>query len=67
MKGIIMNIKKLIATTILAVALTGCTTLTNLTLEESAALQAKQRAGKVDYVSFDQLKKDLEVGTQDPQ
>lgn len=62
-----MNIKKLIATTILAVALTGCTTLTNLTLEESAALQAKQRAGKVDYVSFDQLKKDLEVGTQDPQ
>ena len=62
-----MNIKKLIATTILAVALTGCTTLTNLTPEESAALQAKQRAGKVDYVSFDQLKKDLEVGTQDPQ
>lgn len=63
-----MNIKQVVIAAISVIALAGCTTLTNLTPEESAALQAKQRAGKVDQVSFDQLKEELAVvNIEDPQ
>ena len=46
----------------------GCTTLTDLTPEERAALQAKQRAGKVDHISFEDLKGEFDTTSQqDPQ
>lgn len=63
--------KKLILATALMLGvstLAGCTTLTNLTPEERAALQAKQRAGKVDQVSFEDLKREFDTTSQqDPQ
>lgn len=62
-----MNIKTV--SCILALAtLAGCTSLNNLDEESRAALQAKQRAGKVDHVSFEDLKDSMVVlNTQDPQ
>lgn len=53
----------------LAVAtLGGCTTVSDMTPEERAVLQAKQRAEKIDHGSFESLKKEMETATrQDPQ
>jgi outer membrane biogenesis lipoprotein LolB len=62
--------KELIALALLGLAtatLAGCTTLTDLTPEERAALQAKQRAGKVEYISFEDLKEATAAGPTDPQ
>lgn len=65
--------KDLIATALLLglsfATLGACTTLTDLTPEEREALQAKQRAGKVEQVSFEAVKEDFDaaIGPEDPQ
>ncbi len=60
-----MKLSKIIAVTAV-LSLTGCAT--NWTPEEAAAIQAKQRAQKVDHISFDDLKDEYAVFQQsDPQ